>query len=209
MSRRVLKGCIATLAPAPVASSFAAANELSELQAAAQEHNGQLLEGLRAMCALVLQPAKDVEVRGWFMAGRWERGQGGSCFVESCECVEQWGNVTDPQHAASSGVPDHSSQDARSKLQHLYRQLRVLDVETQAGLTGACGLGRRLAGRTMLGRGSLGGGSVGRWLDRVATHQSEVARVLTRCHRSSLPAAAADLLLLYASTQRWLTCGEC
>lgn len=209
MSRRVLKGCIATLAPAPVASSFEAANELSELQAAAQEHNGQLLEGLRAMCALVLQPAKDVEVRGWFMAGRWERGQGGSCFVESCKCVEQWGNVTDPQHAASSGVPDRSSQDARSKLQHLYRQLRVLDVETQAGLTGACGLARRLAGRTMLCGSELGGAVWAGGLTESQLKRSEVTRALTRCHRSALPAAAADLLLLYASTQRWLTCGEC
>lgn len=64
MSRRVLKGCIATLAPAPVAKAFAAAAELGELQAVAQEHNGQLLEGLRDMCALVLQPAANVEVRG-------------------------------------------------------------------------------------------------------------------------------------------------
>ncbi|PRW58999.1 putative histone-lysine N-methyltransferase ATXR3 isoform X1 [Chlorella sorokiniana] len=104
VSRRVLKGCIATLAPAAVAKSFAAASEVGQLQAAAQEHNGQLLEGLRAMCALVLQPAADVE-------------------------------------------------DARSKLRQLYAQLRGLDLETQAGLT-----------------------------------------------------AAADLLLLYASTQRWMTC---
>lgn len=64
MSRRVLKGCIATLAPAPVAKAFAAAAELGELQAVAQEHNGQLLEGLRDMCALVLQPAANVQVRG-------------------------------------------------------------------------------------------------------------------------------------------------
>ena len=37
----------------------------------------------------------------------------------------------------------------------------------------------------------------------------QAAQALTPCHlRSALPAAAADLLLLYASTHHWLTCGE-
>lgn len=81
MSRRILKGCIATLAPAPVAKSFSAAQEDGELRAAAEEHRGQLLEGLRAMCSLVLQPARDVEVRRGRCSGR--RRQGGGSSVDT------------------------------------------------------------------------------------------------------------------------------
>ncbi len=143
MSRRVLKGCIATLAPEAIAKRFATASDLGELQAAAQEHNGQLLEGLRTMCALVLQPARDVEV-GSRLGGGWAGGATGEGASEWSVCWHTLGLICCHNCTSrSSRLYTHplacthpTPQDARSKLQQLYRQLRALDLETQAGLTG-------------------------------------------------------------------------
>lgn len=73
VARRVLRGCAQALGSPEAGRAFAVAQEEGELRAAAEQHAGELPQGLPQMCDLVLQPADDFEVGqgavSWIGAG--------------------------------------------------------------------------------------------------------------------------------------------
>lgn len=130
IAHRLLRGCVAALAPAPLAKRFAAADDLRE---AVAKVGGELPQGLAAMAAHVLQPAADgaVSVEGrvvhtspccaWLL-----------CFAACSSPVRMPPAHTPPAHITNS----LNSQGARAKLSELYRQVRALDLASDGGLTG-------------------------------------------------------------------------
>lgn len=183
---------------------------LSRCLPAVQRHSDELPEGLAKMCILVQQPAADFAVRRRRVAGGCREQFGAKCALHASLCVQR--------HVACGPLtcllPAAVMQEARGKLKELYGQVRALDLENGGGLTGEL-----LAGEGHeLSLGSMPACQVHssrRRCNRIAHYpQSCTSAWLDASSPACLPAwlpgaAVADILLLYASTLHWFTCGEC